>query len=188
MNDPRQILDELAARPGITRDRLRELNDGSLLVEALRIAPSGIAKQILCDVLGFRHERAAVDDLVACLDDPSAGVRSSAADALAAIGDGRAGPALLAKMEAPEPDEGVLRMIVAALGAVRYCGAIPRLIPLLMSSDPSMRGSAAWSLGAMHAEEALPKLHDAARIERVGYAAERLREAIARIEGRRGQG
>lgn len=78
-------------------------------------------------------------------------------------------------------------MVVAALGAVRHREAIPQLVPLIASPDPSMRGTAAWSLGVMHAREALPALRDALRVEQVGYPAEKLREAIAIIEVPRAQ-
>jgi HEAT repeat protein len=182
MGNPQQLLEELAANPGATRDRLRTAGDAADLIAALQAATSDLARQILCDVLGARHERAAVDALVHCLADPSADVRSSAADALAAIRDHRAGPALLERLLLPEPDPAVLRMIVAALGAVQHRAAIPQLLPLIASPDPSMRGTVAWSLGALRAREALPVLRDALRVERVGYPAARLREAVALLE------
>jgi HEAT repeat protein len=182
MDDAQHILSELTAQTGGTRDRLRALDDGAPIIEALRAATTDHAKQVLCDVLGFRHETAAIDALIGCVADPSARVRSSAADALAKIGDRRAGPALLARLELPEPEDGVRRMVVAALGAVRYSEAIPHLIPLIASPDPSMRGSAAWSLGNLRARDALPALRDAARLEKEAYPAQRLREAIAAIE------
>src|SRR5690242_505057 len=117
MNDAQQILSELAAHPGPTRDRLRTLDDGEAIIAALRAATTDDAREILCDVLGARHEKAAIDALIDCVADASPDVRSSAADALAAIGDRRAGPALLARLELPEPEDDVRRMIVAALGA-----------------------------------------------------------------------
>jgi HEAT repeat protein len=182
MNDARDILTELDAHPGKTRDRLRTLDDGTPIIAALRAATSDRAKEILCDILGARHETAAVEALLECVAHPSPGVRSSAADALAAIGDGRAGPALLARLDLPEPEAEVRRMIVAALGAVGHGDAIPHLIPLIASADPSMRGTAAWSLGALRARAALPALLAAARHETDAYPAQRLREAIAAIE------
>ncbi len=181
MSTPREILDELAATPGAARDRLRTAEDGTTLVDALRLATDDHAKMILCDVLGFRHEAVAVDELIACLSNPSSKVRSSAADALAKIGDPRAGAALLERFELPEPSLGVRRMLLSALGAVQHRAAIPMLINWLGNPDADQRGAAAWSLGVMGAREALAPLEEAERAERITYAKERIREAIARI-------
>jgi HEAT repeat protein len=178
MISPQQLLDEIHARRAGIQDRLRTQVDASTILAALRLTDDAHARQVLCDALGFRHEHTAVDDLIRCLEDPSAGVRSSAADALAKIGDGRAGAALLARFELPDPNLGVRRMLLAALGAVGHRPAIPLLIRWLGNPDPSQRGSAAWSLGAMHVEEALPALEEALRSERIDYPRQRLREAI----------
>lgn len=162
--------------PGLQK-RL-EAVPGDALVEALRAAAGVIPRAVLCDALGFRHEKQAVGDLVACLEDESPGVRSSAADALAKIGDPAAGPALMARFELPDPDLGVRRMLLSALGAVGHREAIPLLIRWLGNPDPSQRGAAAWSLGAMRAEEALTALEEALEVERVAYPKERISAAI----------
>ncbi len=182
MTDPQDILDALAGRPADTVRRLRATEDGALLVAALREATTDDARQLLCDVLGFRHERGAVDVLVEHLTSASSGVRSSAADALAKIGDRQAGPALLAQLIAPEPDPGAFRMIVVALGAVGHRESISVLVPMLDSSNPSLRGSAAWSLGALAASEALQALSEALRRETNQYPTARMREAIAALQ------
>lgn len=178
MLDPNAILDEIAAAPAAARDRLRTLEDGPVLVAALRLASTDIARQILCDVLGFRHEPSAVDALIDALSASSHKVRSAAADALAKIADGRAGPALLARLELPDPDPGVRRMLAAAVGAVGHREAIPLLTSLLTDPDASLRGSAAWSLGALDATGTLADLEGALRAEQTPYAAERMRGAI----------
>lgn len=181
MSEPSEILAALAAHPVDASDRLRAHEDGAAIIAALALAHDPVQRTILCDVLGFRHEAAAVDALVARLADDDARVRSAAADALAKIGDEQAGPALLARFDLPDPDLGVRRMLLAALGAVRYRPAIPTLITWLGNPDPSQRGSAAWSLGALAAAEALAPLEEALKRERISYPAERMREAIAAI-------
>jgi HEAT repeat protein len=183
MATPAQILDELHTDPAAARDRLREAEPAAVLIEALQLAADDRRRMILCDVLGYRHEREAVAALVACLADPSTRVRSSAADALAKIGDPRAGDALLARFELPDPDLGVRRMLLAALGAVGHRPAIPRLIQWLSNPDPDQRGSAAWSLGALLADEALPALEAALAVETEWYPTDRMREAVRAIRG-----
>lgn len=179
MKDIQTILGNLATDPVRAVRRLREVEDGAQVIAALRASATDDARQLLCDVLGFRGEGGAVDALVDCLGDPSAEVRSSAADALAKIADRRAGPALLARVLAPEPDPGVYRMLVVALGAVGHDDAIAVLLPMLDSPDPSLRGSAAWSLGVLGGQEALPVLTAALDGESSPYAADRMREAAA---------
>lgn len=179
---PQDILDALAARPAATVQSLRTAEDGAAIMAALRVATTADARELLCDILGFRHERGAVDLLIECLADASSGVRNSAADALAKIGDGRAGPALLARILAPDPDPGVYRMLVVAVGAVGHRESISTLIPMLAADNPSLRGSAAWSLGALRAREALPDLANALRREDSPYSVDRMREAIATIQ------
>lgn len=88
--------------------------------------------------------------------------------------------------ELPDPDLGVRRMLLVALGAVKCREAIPLLMEWLSNPDPSQRGGAAWSLGALGAEQALAVLEDAARRESSAYPAERMREAIRAIRAARG--
>lgn len=177
MTTAAELLDMIARQePGLQK-RL-EAVPGDALVEALRAAREEIPRAVLCDALGFRHEKSAVGDLIACLEDESPRVRSSAADALAKIGDPAAGQALMARFELPDPDLGVRRMLLSALGAVGHRPAIPLLIRWLGNPDPSQRGAAAWSLGAMRAEEALTALEEALRVERIAYPRQRISEAI----------
>jgi hypothetical protein len=178
---PEAIIEVISTAPGAARDRLRLIDDGAVLVDALRIATSVIARQILCDVLGLRREPSAIDALIDALTSSSPKVRSAAADALAKIADRRAGPALLARLQLPDPDPGVRRMLAASLGAVHHCEAIPILTSLLTDPDASLRGSAAWSLGALGATEALPQLETALHAEQAPYAAQRMQEAIVAL-------
>ena len=177
MTTAEEVLDRIGRQePGL--QAWLQAAPGEVLVEALRAAGGEHARAVLCDALGFRHQQGAVADLVACLEDESARVRSSAADALAKIGDPAAGGALMARFELPDPDLGVRRMLIAALGAVGHREAIPLLIRWLGNPDPSQRGAAAWSLAAMRAEEALTALEEALHVERVAYPKERITAAI----------
>ena len=164
-------------------DWLRHKVEAKTLLDALDAASTDLARIILCDVLGWRHEHCAVLRLIALLDHESSKVRSAAADALAKIGDPRAGEALLRRLQLPDPNIGVRRMLLAALGAVNCHEAIPLLTQFLQNPDPSQRGSAAWSLGAMRAAEALPALEHALHYERSWYPKERMTEAIKAIRG-----
>ncbi len=62
----------------------------SELIIALQKSQSARVREILCHILGRRHEKAAVPVLTAALQDPSLSVWASAADALAKIGNSRA--------------------------------------------------------------------------------------------------
>ncbi|MFP4344973.1 MAG: HEAT repeat domain-containing protein [Anaerolineales bacterium] len=134
--------------------------------------------QILCDVLGELRAKEAVPKLIECLAHPSEGVRSSAADALAKVGAAEAGPMLLERFSGAETEISVVRMLAAALGAVGYRSAIPQLVEALKSPDASLRGSAAWSLGALEAREAGEALRLALQTEGNSYARARMKEAI----------
>lgn len=151
------------------------------IVRALETCNAEIARQILCDILGVRHAQAAVPILITCLGDSASGVRSAAADALAKIGDRRAGPALLERFTTLESELPVRQMLAVALGAVQCQEATPHLIASLRHTDGSLRGCAAWSLGHLGAAEALLPLQEALRYEQMPYATERMREAVAHL-------
>jgi HEAT repeat protein len=57
------------------------------ITAALQQTASDRMREVLCDMPGIRKTRTAIPLLLACLDDPAEGVRSSAAEALAKIGD-----------------------------------------------------------------------------------------------------
>ena len=181
MLHPETLLEQLRAAPAETMAALRAADDGAPILGALALASEPRARALLCDALGFRKQASAVDALIACLADDSARVRSSAADALAKIGDPRAGAALLRSAALPDPDAGARRMQVAALGAVGHQPAVPLLTALLGDADPSLRGSAAWSLGALRAASAEPALRQALQVELAPYPAERMRAALAAL-------
>src|SRR5436190_18918821 len=89
------------------------------LVAALRLSQTALTRANLCEVLGRRKARSAVPDLIACLNDESAMVRSDAATALGRIGASSAGTALIHQLE-NEKDNGVRQLIMIALGAIGY--------------------------------------------------------------------
>jgi HEAT repeat protein len=178
---PNELLESMRTDSKGVAARLRAMVDGSVIMAALHLAEDEWARVVLCDALGFRHQAGAVDVLIDRLEDESSRVRSAAADALAKIGDVRAGPALLRRFEMPDPSIGVRRMLLIAVGAVGYRDAIPTLITWLQNPDPDQRGSAAWSLGALVAPEALAPLEAALKAERIRYPRDRMREAISAI-------
>jgi HEAT repeat protein len=160
------------------------------LILALQGNSTPLVRQILCDMLGERHERAAVPILVDCLNDASPDIRDSAADALAKIGDPSAGKALMECFAGAEREIGVRQMLALALGAVGHKPAIPLLIQALNEPNGTLRGCAAWSLGVLDAEEAKDALQRALKHE-IGsdadsaYAAKRMRAAIRAISRHR---
>lgn len=151
------------------------------IIEALRMSTAPLVRQILCDILGERGDEGAVDILINALQDASVGVRSSAADALAKIGDSRAGEALMGRLKV-ERSAGVRQMIAAALGAVGYRPAVPKLVLMLKEASATTRGCAAWSLGTLRSKEAGRALEQALNVEANSYAANRMKEAIEMIK------
>jgi HEAT repeat protein len=154
------------------------------LIKSLDLSKTDHARQIIFDVLGKRRIKTAAPILGNYLADPSPQIRSSVADALAKIGSPSSGPKLLKRFVEDEADIEVLRMLAVALGAVKYQPAIPALIKALSSSDLSLRGSAAWSLGELQSEEALFILGEKLKSETASYPAEQLQEAIHKIQAR----
>lgn len=165
------------------RPTVRELSASAPtaeLIAALIEAQTPLTKQILCDILGERSDGVAVPALVGALEDESSGVRGSAADALAKIGDISAGGALNSHF-ASEKDSGVRQMLALALGSVGYKPATPLLLQVLDDSNGTLRGCAAWSLGALKAADAKDPLQAALARETDPYATRRMREALASI-------
>jgi HEAT repeat protein len=154
------------------------------LIDALQQAASPLTRENVCDMLGERHAVRAVPTLVHALKDPSDGVRSAAADALAKIGKASAGPALFEALKTEEED-GTRQMMILALGAVGYVPAIPTLIGLLEDPAAKVRGCAAWSLGALRAKRATQRIEQSAERETSCFAQDHMREALralARLE------
>ncbi len=114
------------------------------------------------------------------LKDPSPGVRSAAADALAAIKDVRAGPALLEQYRA-ETRSDVRTMLAVALGAVGYQPAIPDLVQALDDADDTLQMEAAWSLGELKASEAREGLQRVLARQKDEYSRNLVQGAINKL-------
>jgi HEAT repeat protein len=185
--DAKEIIRLLEApvdnRIPIKRQVYRDASIKEIII-ALKESTLELTRMILCDILGERRAKTAIPDLLSCLDDQSPRVRSAAADALSKIGDARAGE-LLMNYVIKEADIEVRRMYMVALGAVGYRYAIPVLIKALSDIDSSIRGSAAWSLGALRAIEATNELEQALNQEEEPYPKERMKEALGKINGMR---
>lgn len=177
-----QDIIQLLESPSMTFAQLHLRKHASVkeLCRALEFCSKAHTRQVLCDVLGFRHAKSAVPLLVQCLEDSASGVRSSAADALGKIGDLRAGAALMNHFQ-QETELPVRRTLACALGAVGCKPAIPLLIDCLRGSDLSLRGCAAWSLGILRAVEALPMLDMAHIRETEAWPKARIHEALQQI-------
>ena len=151
------------------------------LKKALQQSQSPDVCRVLINILGYRHARSAVSLLLPYLDNEDSDIRSVTADALAAIKSPEAGAPLLWQYKV-ETERGPRNMIAVALGAVGHTAAIPVLIEALKCPDPGLRGSAAWSLGALGAVEALDDLQQALSKETAWYPTERLTEALAAVK------
>jgi HEAT repeat protein len=172
----------LLAEPSETFLQIRLRKQASIreMCRALAQTTDAHSRQVLCDVLGFRHAKSAVSLLIECLDDSSTGVRASAADALGKIGDPRAGGPLMRQFEA-ENALPVRRTLACVLGAVGYQPAIPHLIQCLENPDASLRGCAAWALGILRASEAVDSLQAALVHESEAWPESRIQEALQLI-------
>lgn len=114
------------------------------------------------------------------LDDLDPSVQSAAADALAKIGDSKAGRALEEQFRI-EPSSAVRSMLAAALGAVGRRHAIPLLIESLADPWGALRSCAAWSLGHMKVSKAEAVLASALTVEEDAYAKKRMEVALSEI-------
>ena len=178
-----RLFEEPSSDRRTLKKRLTANGQADSIVAALRLSQSILVRQILCDVLGDRHEWCAAEALTVCLADPEPSVRSAAADALAKIQNPQAGEPLLERFQTSEQDLGVRRMLAVALGAVRCVAAVPSLIDSLRHADASLRGSAAWALGAMGSKVSIPALQEAIAIETSPYAVQRMHEALQILHG-----
>jgi len=85
------------------------------LIVAVQEATTPLTRQLLCDILGTRGDKQAVSVLINALQENVSKVRSSAADALAKIGDAQAGEALMKRLEIEESDGVKSALIYLAL-------------------------------------------------------------------------
>jgi len=101
--------------------------------------------------------------LVAALRDASAVVRQASASSLARIGDPRAVPGLLARLD-EEPDESTLCAVLLALGAAKDAGSVERLAVVAKTHPlPAVRAAAVTALGDVGGEAARGHVLDVLR-------------------------
>jgi HEAT repeat protein len=156
--DGAQIIARLQDEDDDRRPAMQELAEEAptaALVDALGAAERPLTRQLVADLLGFRGDAAALDALVAALDDPEVCVRASVADALGKVlmaepppareAAHRAGAAMLARYEV-EPSPAVYRTLASAVGPSGYRPAIPVLRAAAQSDDPSLVYTAKWGL------------------------------------------
>lgn len=151
------------------------------LVAAMHEPMVPLTRQILCDVLGQRQATQALPELLDALNDPSPKVRSAAADALAAVGDVQAGPALLERYQVEE-DKDVRVMLAIALGAVRYHPAVPDLTQALDDPYSTLQTEAAWSLGELKAVEAKEGMRRVFARQTDDYSKQLVQSAIDKLD------
>ncbi len=180
--DAKQIIWELEKPSADRRPVMRQIKKSSLvdLLMALQLCQQPLTRQLLCDILGDRHDPAAAKELLIALQDKSSKVRSSAAEALAKIKNPKTGEPLMKRL-VEEEDVGVRHMVVLALGSIGYRAAIPIMIRLLSDDDATTRGCAAWSLGELRAYEARDAMVKSLIREIDPYARGRLVESLNKI-------
>lgn len=160
---------------------LRRNAPAAQLILALKKRPAnGLTRHLLCDLLGYRRVKSAVPILVQFLDDADSGVRSAAAESLSKIEDQSAGSQLFERLK-KEKDIGTRRALIIALGAVGFKGAIETLIEALNDDDEAVRGVAAWSLGALKAQQARSILVKMLSNETNTFILDNVREALTQI-------
>ncbi len=96
--------------------------------------------------------------LVTMLNDGDPAKKRWAADTLIGKGAGSAGATVLEVAADPAREPETRRMAVFILGEMRYAAAEPRLITLMKEGDAVLGGQAAFALGRMGADRALPEL------------------------------
>lgn len=137
-------------------DRLHRDASTSNLVGALRAATDLFDRQMLLDLLGFRHAKAAIPDLLAYLSDPEPKVRGAAADALGkAFGYVRVPPppsrrehalAVLRERWAVEDSDAVRSTLAQTLALLGDPSVRPLLEAVLDHPDRRVRRQAEWGL------------------------------------------
>jgi len=108
-------------------------------------------------VLGYTHDPRAFETILKLTQDPDGFVRYDAAIALGILGDERAISPLISLMQ--QPDEGHSVDSAAAMGLVRLGqAAIPALLEVLARGAEEHQCKAAYILGSLKAEQAIPSL------------------------------
>lgn len=155
--------------------------DVAYLLDVLRRDPRH--RSMAAKFLGELRVREAVRPLMQLLGAGDRVTRSSAAEALAAIGDPEAVPALLERLR--DEKEVVPRTFaITALGNLKDARALNPLCELLTDADVLVRQSAANALGVLGSPDALEPLRNALPTER-WYDRGRHRQAIRKLRRHR---
>ncbi len=142
------------------------------------------AKVRLCEILYRTRWAEAVPVLLEQLNATDPSVRAIAADALGAIRDVSAGPALLSLFQDPSQPTYVRDTAAFALGMVGYHPAWSALADHLRDPEETIRYCVAKALGFLSEPLALPALKQALLEETAGRVREQISEAIAAIRAR----
>jgi HEAT repeat protein len=170
--DRRPIIDKIVQEAPISE----------LIAAMQQVHMTPLIRQLLCDMLGKRADKQAITVLSEALQNPSSKVRSSAADALAKIGDFQAGEALMKSLEVEENSD-VQSALIFALGSVGYKPAIPIIIQTLSNPSDMIRYCSTRALEDLHAEQAKDALEQAIANETDSYTAQRMRKALQTLGG-----
>ena len=129
-------------------------------VGKLKSSDAGV-RRAAAEKLGEKHDKTAVDPLIAALADPDIGVRRAAAKALGQIGDKRAVASIVARF--PAQDSYTQQDFADALGEFKDSQAVPVLLAAFKTQDEFGRkhmSDALGYIGAAAIPGVIPFLHD----------------------------
>ncbi len=138
------------------------------------------AIRFLTWILRGEKAEAAVEPLLARLEDAKARVRQAAVQALGRIGSQRAVEPLVARLH--DPEEGMRRTAAEALGRIGGERAVEPLLARLEDPEEGMRRTAAEALGRIGGERAVEPL-----LARLEHPQAEVRQAAAEALGRIGE-
>jgi HEAT repeat protein len=138
---------------------LARLPGSEVDAELLTRLPSttGKARQVLIELAGQRHLDRALPAIVTGAEDPDAGVRAAAVQAIGILGDDKqvAGLAKLLQSNQSPKERADLEMALLAITGRAGARAVPSLLPLAQNSDSAVRIIALRVLAAAGGPDAL---------------------------------
>jgi HEAT repeat protein len=138
---------------------LARLPGNEVDAELLTRLPSttGKARQVLIELAGQRHLDRALPAIVSSAEDPDAGVRAAAVQAIGILGDDKqvAGLAKLLQSNQSPKERADLEMALLAITGRAGARAVPSLLPLAQNSDSAVRIIGLHVLAAAGGPEAL---------------------------------
>jgi HEAT repeat protein len=104
-------------------------------------AITGNARRVLIELAGQRHLDRALPIIVVSAEDPDAGVRSAAVQAIGALGDDKqvAGLVRLLQSTQSSKERADIEMALLAITGRSGARAVPPLLPLMQNSDSALR-------------------------------------------------